>query len=52
MVEIIKTITGYSRAHGLIKTTVGSAYRCKVCGLITLSKKEAIPHLKCKETTK
>jgi hypothetical protein len=50
MVEIIKTITGYSRAHGLIKTTVGYAYRCKVCGLITLSKKEATPHLKCKET--
>lgn len=48
MVEIIKTITGYSRQHGLVKTTVGSAYRCKSCGFITLIKKEAILHLKCK----
>ena len=52
MVEIIKTFTGYARAHGRIKSTVGSAYRCKVCGFITLSKKEATPHLKCKEKQK
>lgn len=48
MVEIIKTQTGYARADGGIKLTVSYAYRCKVCELITLSKKEATPHLKCK----
>jgi len=47
-VEVIKTLAGTARAHGQIKTTVGSAYRCKRCGFITLSKEEAKPHINCK----
>lgn len=49
MVEVIKTYTGYARTHGRVKSTIGYAYRCSKCGLITLNKEEAKPHLKCKE---
>ena len=52
MVEIIKTYTGYTRTEGRVKATIGYAYRCAVCELITISKKEATPHLKCKEKQK
>jgi hypothetical protein len=47
-VEVIKTLTGYTRSHGRVKTTVGYAYRCVKCGFITLSKEEAKPHINCK----
>jgi hypothetical protein len=47
-VDIIKTYTGYARSSGRIKSTVAYAYRCRVCELIMLTKKEATPHLKCK----
>ena len=50
MVEIIKTYTGYPRSEGRIKSTISYVYRCKRCGFLTLSKAEATPHLKCKET--
>lgn len=52
MVEVINTYTGYSRTHGRVKSTIGYAYRCAKCGLITLNKEEAKPHLKCKEKEK
>ncbi len=48
MIEVIKTYTGYTRPQGQIKMTLAYAYRCKVCELITLNKKEAKAHLKCK----
>ena len=51
-VEIIKTYSGYQRSFGQIKTTISYAYRCKKCELITLNKKEASQHLKCKGDSK
>lgn len=47
-VEVIKTYAGESRSQGQIKLTEGYAYRCTACELITLNKKEATAHLKCK----
>lgn len=52
MIEIIKTYTGYARSQGRVKSTVGYAYRCAICGLITVSKEEAKPHVNCKEKQK
>ena len=48
MIEVIKTYAGEPRTHGRVKITIGYAYRCKACELITLDKKEAKVHLKCK----
>ena len=52
MVEVIKTYTGDPRTFGRVKMTLGYAYRCAGCGLITTSKEEAKPHLTCKEKQK
>lgn len=34
MYEAILTYSGYARAEGRCKVTLGKAYRCKVCGYI------------------
>ena len=48
IVEVIKTYTGEPRTAGRVKMTVAYAYRCQACELITINKKEATAHLKCK----